>query len=159
MGSEYKVYVGAYLKVDVPEKESIANFNACGNDDCVRKDIIQGGIYCNTCGKEIETRQKIVKDHPYYTEFLPEEFEDSFFGWQEWQQGSENSQWILMPNKLKDLSKIGFTLSESEDIEVELPNQDVAETQFRETYIKEIGSLLANGCSVELKYGIVQFWY
>ncbi len=159
MGTEYKVYVGAFLQIDVPEKERIRNFRGCGNDDCDRKDLMQGGNFCNACGKKIETRHKIVKEHPHFREFLPSKFEDSFFGWQFWKHDEKNSQWVLMPN-LSTLSKMGFFL-DSQDLMMtaEIPDRDFAEQEFQSMYKEEIGYLMANGCSVELKYGIIHFWY
>jgi len=154
MGSEYRVYVGAYLKVDVPETEEVKNFQGCGKDNCVHKDKPQSGKFCNGCGSKLETLHDTVKYFPHLCDFIDEKFEDSL--WCFSPSNLKDGIWIAMPT---DLPKIGFELDDFDDHEVELPDRDIAETQCQLTFIDQIGDLLSKGASVELKYGIFHYYH
>lgn len=93
MGVDYNAYVGPYIRVHNPPKDSTEKYYTCVNNKCGNHEKDVSSEYCSECGKKIELLEIPCKeriDFDVYEEFgdrlaeslseyRPDEFEDYQF--------------------------------------------------------------------------------
>lgn len=62
MGIDYNTFVGPYIEVYNPEKDTTVKFPTCRNVNCVQHGTELSGIYCSRCGKLIDLATRISKE-------------------------------------------------------------------------------------------------
>lgn len=61
MGVDYNVYIGPYVKIHNPKKNSFDEFQGCNTGNCVKRMKPSSSKFCDTCGKPIVLVKKPTK--------------------------------------------------------------------------------------------------
>lgn len=72
MGIDYKAYVGPYIKVYNPLKNSVGKYHTCVNPKCSNHKKEVSSEYCEKCGKKIGLLERDCQeriDFEYWDEF------------------------------------------------------------------------------------------
>lgn len=105
MSIDYNTYVGPYIEVYNPEKDSTEEYHSCPNKKCTNhtKDISAG--FCSECGSKIERMSRKCKERVDFDTW--EEFDDSICevlcGYKP--DGCENFMYLV-----SNVGKIGLNL-------------------------------------------------
>lgn len=158
MGYTNYVYIGTYAVLTIPETTESCNRFGCVNKDCKRFEKSQIVKYCNCCGNELGTYTVEVTDYNHPSEFLDEVDEDIFLLWQEGSDIPED-QWIAMINNKIPKIAIIIDTYEEDRTEFALPISHDSIYEFKEKYKKQLQRFEDRGVEVEIKFGIVNYYF
>lgn len=158
MGFTNYVYVGTYAVLTIPETTESYDKNGCLNKHCKLFEKPQKENFCSICGNKLEKYTTEFIDHLHPSEFLDECDEDIFLLWQEGRDIPED-QWIAMINQ--NISQIALLIDtyEEEGTELAIPNYHDSIYKFKEKYEKQLQRFKDRGVKVEIKFGIVHYYF
>jgi len=147
MGMDHIVYVGPYIKYEMPKKTEIEFFYACPKKGCTLDDEheLNEDNFCPKCGCKIKklSNNTVVDKFDLWDDFL-EPFNETLV------PAGEYVEDVLMPNRKGhgqsfDYCDAGcFDLDEEGELE-----------KFNKIYAKEISTLTKQLDNVEVRWGVI----
>lgn len=155
MGYSQNIYIGPYLKIEMPEKikEVRTNRKYCSNSECSNSQQHVSGNFCPLCGNSLHN----VIDIQSQTQKISHWDILSDFGDDDLMWVPEYLDGVFLPNSIKGPFENYFRQisSNSETGEMDIPNQEVATKAFEEEYKDFLDFLTTNSYIWQIKWGLV----
>ncbi len=149
--SHYYVYLGPYVECTFKPMTRTVQQMRCPKEGCTKRGFASNAKFCDTCGSEIASVPVEVPTHPDAEEITKEALSSM-------NMGTEEGTWLVPNVHRKGQPERPNHLDDEVHLDLRNVSMAVEMKWFEEAFAKELAALRPHYASVEIKWGLHQYY-